>query len=75
MLRAKPEDYPEGKRDKLADVQRAAESEVKRFQGYESAEKVVDMYRDDLSSSRAKEIRSELRHLGLPTINEGRDGF
>lgn len=75
VLRAKPDDYPEGNRAKLADVQRATQSEAKRFQEYDSAEKVVDMYRDDLSSSRAKEIHRELRDLGLPTIEQVRDGF
>ena len=56
VIRAKPEDYPEGKRDKLRDVQRATESERERFRNYESAEKVYQMYRDDLTSDEAKEV-------------------
>lgn len=75
VINARPEDYPEGKRGKLAHVQRATETETKRFEGYESAEKVVDMYRDDLSSRRAKDIHRELHDLGLPSIEQVRGDF
>ncbi len=75
VLDAKPEDYPESKRDDLLDVQRSTRSEVQRFRNYESAEQVKDMYRDDLSSKAAKDVQRKSRELGLPTLPEVRDEF
>jgi uncharacterized protein (DUF2267 family) len=75
VLRAKPDDFPKDKRDQLADVQRSTESEQERFRNYESAEKVVQMYRDDLSSEAAQKVHRQLRDLGLPTLNDVRDEF
>lgn len=75
VLDAAPGDYPESKRDKLAHVQRATEDERERYRQYESAEKVYQMYRDDLSSEAAKEVHRELRQLSLPTLHDVRDEF
>lgn len=75
VIEAKPERYPEGDRDRLRHVQRATQDEMDRYRHYESAEKVYRMYRDDLSSGAAKRVHDELRHLGLPTLDEVRDGF
>lgn len=75
VLRADAEDYPEDKRDVLRDVQRATRSERDRFRGYDTAEKVVDMFRDDLSSEPAQKIQRELHDLDLPTLGDVRDEF
>jgi len=51
------------------------ESERERFQGYDSAKRVVEMYRDDLSSDEAKKVHRQLRDLGLPNLGNVRDEF
>jgi hypothetical protein len=75
VLRADAQDYPESKRDKLQHAQRATEDEKDRYHHYESAEKVYQMYRDDLSSEAAEKVHRELRDLDLPTLNDVRDDF
>jgi len=75
ILKARPDDYPEGKRAELKHVQDATCSERERFHSYETAEKVVQMFHDDLSSSAAEKVHRQLRDLGLPTISEVRNEF
>jgi hypothetical protein len=75
VLRARPENYAEGQRAKLAHVQDATRTERERFHRYGSAEKVVQMFKDDLNSEPAQKIHRELRALDLPTLNDFRDEF
>lgn len=75
VLKADPSSYPEGKRAKLQDVKQATESERERFRNYESAQKVYEMFRDDLSSEPAKKVHRHLSDLGLPTLQDVRDEF
>src|SRR3546814_20903610 len=60
ILGGRAEDFPESKRGKLEDVQRATKSERERFHGYRSARQVVDMYHDDLNSDAARKVNKEL---------------
>jgi hypothetical protein len=75
VLRAREDDYPESKHAELRHVKDATERERDRYQHYESAEKVVQMYRDDLSSQAARQIDQELRDLELPTLADCRSLF
>jgi hypothetical protein len=75
VLRARPEDYPENKRDAVRDVQRRTETEIERFHSYGSAHDVVVNFRRDLTSEPAKKVHTELKSLGLPTIVDIRDEF
>jgi hypothetical protein len=75
VLHARPDSYPETKRAKLDDVQRATRSEKERYHHYSSAEQVYRMFRDDLSSEPAQKIHHELRELGLPTLKDIRGEF
>ena len=75
VLRAKPDAYPDSKRGKLEDVQRATRSEQDRYHGYGSADEVFRMFRDDLSSEPAQKIHRELKDLDLPTLNDVRGAF
>jgi hypothetical protein len=75
VLDVDPDDYPADKQSELKDVQRATKSERERFQGYDSAKEVVEMYQDDLDSDEAKEVHRQLQDLGLPTIVDIRDEF
>lgn len=72
VLDTGPEDVPESKRDKLEHVKRATASERERFQNYESAEKMYQMFRDDLTSQAAESVNRDLEDLGLPKIGDCR---
>ena len=75
VLQADPANYPESKRERVRHVQRATEDERERYHHYDSARKVYEMYRDDLTSDAAKEVHRELQTLGLPTLDDVRDEF
>jgi hypothetical protein len=75
VLRAKPEDYPAGKRDNLKDVQDRTRTEIERFQHYGSAEDVVTNFKRDLNSEPARRVHRQLDDLGLPTLNSVQDKF
>ncbi|MCW8195911.1 hypothetical protein F6455_14040 [Proteobacteria bacterium 005FR1] len=68
VLNTNESDVPENKRDKLQHVKRATESERHRFRSYESAEKMYQMYRDDLSSGAAESVNRDLEDLDLPKL-------
>ena len=75
VLRARASEYPENKRDELADLQERTRREIERFHNYRSAEDVVTNFKRDLHSSKAKEIHERLERLNLPTINDVRQEF
>jgi hypothetical protein len=75
ILQAKPDDRSEGERDKLQRVQRATKDALQRYRSYDSAQKVYQMYRDDLTSGPAESVTRDLRALGLPTLADARDEF
>src|SRR5260370_42247310 len=75
VLNAKPKGRSEAEQKKLDHVQKATHAEIERFHNYGSAQEVVTNFRRDLDSEPAKRIHSELRSLGLPTINDVRDEF
>lgn len=68
ILRANESDVPENKRDKLKRVKSATARERERFQNYESAEKLYQMYRSDLSSQAAQSVNRDLHDLDLPIL-------
>ncbi len=71
VLSAKPDDYSDADRRKLAEVQRATRSEIERYRNeYTSAQDVIDNYKDDLTSEPAKKIDRELDQSGLPTLRD-----
>lgn len=52
-------------------MQRATRSERERFrERYNSAEEVIDNFKDDLTSDEAKEVERKLRDLGLPALRD-----
>ncbi len=57
----------------LEDVQNRTVAERERFQNYPSAEKIVEMYKDDLHSEKVKEVNSELQRLHLPILADVKD--
>ncbi len=52
ILRADASAHSGHEKEELEDVQRRTETEQARYHKYSSAEKVVQMYKDDLSSKR-----------------------
>lgn len=57
------------------DVHRATESAKDRYHEYESAEKVKEMFEDDLQSDETGKVTRKLERLGLPTLPEVKVGF
>ena len=70
VLDASPNNRPEAEKEKLEHVQQATRSEIKRFEGYDSAHDVVVNFRRDLDSEPAQRVHRELKDLGLPTLND-----
>lgn len=75
ILNAKEQKYGTKQREQLQDMKRRTEAEKARFHGYDSAERIVAMYKDDLSSEAAKPVNATLKDLGLPRLVDVRDEF
>lgn len=69
------EDKAGAKRAELEDVKKRTESEKARFHRYDSAERIVAMYKDDLSSAKAKPVNAHLQDLGLPRLVDVKEEF
>lgn len=73
ILEASPDKYEdEGDRQKLNDLKSTTRSTQK---SYENAEKVVEMYRDNLSSDAAAKVQRESKRLGLPALPDVKEEF
>jgi hypothetical protein len=71
ILRASPDRFSKSDRDKLEHVKGATERTKQRYHDdYTSAQEVRDRFRDDLSSSAARQVQRELAQLGLPTLHD-----
>lgn len=75
VLNAQESHYHGKQKEVLADVQKRTEAEQARFHGYDSAEQVVVMYKDDLSSEKAKPVNAHLQELKLPRLVDVKDEF
>jgi hypothetical protein len=68
------QESPAGKngrqREELEDVQKRTRMERERYQDYPNAEKLIQMYNDDLHSEKAREVNAKLRRLHLPTLGD-----
>lgn len=72
ILQAKPNSHDE---NDLKEVQQKTRAEKERFHNYPSANEVVAMYKDDLSSEKAKPVNAKLKHLKLPILADVKDEF
>ena len=68
ILHASERNLGTKQREDLEDVKKRTEAEMGRFHGYDSAEKIVEMYKDDLHSEKAKPVNARLLDLGLPRL-------
>lgn len=76
ILKASLDDYKSNSdKKKLKDLQKTTKSTQESYHKYKSAEKVEEMFRDDLHSDAAKDVHKESRSLHLPTLNEIKDEF
>jgi hypothetical protein len=75
ILRADVRQHPEQKKKELEDVQRRTATEKDRYHHYDSAEKVVQMYKDDLSSEHARPVNKKVKELNLPILADVKDEF
>jgi hypothetical protein len=77
ILDASPDKYKsDADRQKLKDLQSTTRSTQESYEKrYKTAQKVVEMYRDDLSSDAAEKVQKESRNLGLPTLDDVKKEF
>ena len=75
ILHASERDLGTKQREDLEDLKRRTQDEMGRFHGYDSAEKVLQMYKDDLHSEAAVPVNARLQDLGLPRLVDVRDEF
>jgi hypothetical protein len=74
-LNAREDRYDEKHRKELRDLQRRTEEEKARFHGYDSAERIVTVYREEIGSETARPMNARLKDLGLPTLPDVREQF
>lgn len=74
-LNAKAERYDEKQRKELRELQRRTEEEKARFHGYDSADRIVAVFREEVNSDVARPMNGRLKDLGLPTWPDVRDQF
>jgi hypothetical protein len=75
ILRATDSGGSEHEKKELKEVQDKTQTEKERYHDYPSAEKVVEMYRSDLSSDNAREVNAKLKRLNLPMLADVKDEF
>lgn len=76
ILDESPDRYSGRDREKLEDVQDATRRTRESYRKeYGSADKVYEMFRNDLSSDPAQQISRESRQLDLPTFEDVEEEF
>ena len=75
ILHASERDLGTKQREGIEDLKKRTQDEMGRFHGYDSAERIVQMYKDDLHSEAAKPVNARLQDLGLPRLIDIRDEF
>ena len=75
ILHASERDMSTKQREDLEDLKKRTQDEMGRFHGYNSAEKIVQMYKDDLTAPAAVPVNARLQDLGLPRLIDVREAF
>lgn len=75
ILNASERNLGTRQREDLEDLKKRTEAEKARFHGYDSAQKIVEMFKNDLTSEAAKPINARLQDLGLPRLADVKDQF
>ena len=75
ILHASEHDLGTKQREDLEDLKKRTGDEMGRFHGYDSAEKIVQMYKDDLHSPHAVPVNARLQDHNLPRLVDVKDEF
>ena len=75
ILHASERDLGTRQREDLEDLKKRTQDEMGRFHGYDSAAKIVEMYKDDLHSEKAKPVNARLQDHNLPRLVDVKDDF
>jgi hypothetical protein len=67
--------HSEKDRKELQKLQQRTEAQKARFHGYDSAERIIEMYKNDISSETERPANARLKDLGLPTLPDIREDF
>ena len=74
-LNAREDRYDEKQRKELRDLQRRTEEDKARFHGYDSAERIIAVYREEINSETSRPMNARLKDLGLPSLPDVREQF
>ena len=75
ILHASERDLGTKQREDLEDLKKRTQDEMGRFHGYDSVQKIVEMYKEDIHSEKAKPVNSRLKDQGLPRLIDVKDEF
>lgn len=76
ILDASPDRYSGADRERFEDVREKTERTREKYRKeYGSAEKVYEMYRNDLSSEPAQRVTHDSHRLDLPALEDVKDEF
>ena len=75
ILHATEHNLSTKQREDLEDLKERTQDEMGRYHGYNSAEKILQMYKDDLTSPAAVPVNARLQDLNLPRLIDVREDF
>lgn len=76
VIHASSDNLPQRDRDRLEGLKEKTRATKESYhENYSSAQKVVEMYRDDLSSDSAQKVQRELEEFDLPTLQDVKNEF
>lgn len=75
ILHASEHDLGTKQREDLEDLKKRTGDEMGRYHGYDSAETIVQKYKDDLTAPAAVAVNARLQDLGLPRLVDIREKF
>ncbi len=75
ILHASERDLSIKQLEDLKDLKHRTHEDMGRYHGYDSADKIIEMYKGDISLESAKAINARLQDLSLPRMVDVRDEF
>jgi hypothetical protein len=62
-------------REDLKDLKQRTLDEMGRFHGYNSAEQIVEIYKNEITQESARPVNARLQDFGLPRLVDVKDEF
>lgn len=75
ILHASERDRGAKELEDLKELKVRIHDEMGRFHGFDSAEKIVEVYRQETEAEVARPVNARLKDLGLPTLADVRQEF